>query len=49
MGYNYTQPLKALKGLCPYEKVCLYLRSEQGKSYLNLNHKIEGPYISTIH
>ena len=24
---------------CPYEKVCLYLRSEEGKPYLNLNHK----------
>ena len=43
-AYNYTQSLKALKGLCPYEKVCLYLRSEQGKSYLNPNHKITGPY-----
>ena len=27
-------------GLFLYEKVCLYLRIEQGKSYLNPNHKI---------
>ena len=43
-AYNYARPLKTLKGLCPYEKVCLYLRSEQGKPYLNPNHKILGPY-----
>ncbi len=43
-AYNYTQPLKALKGLCPYEKVCLYLRSEQGRPYLNPNHKIGEGY-----
>ena len=28
-AYNHTPSLKALKGLCPYKKVCLYLRSEQ--------------------
>ncbi len=37
-AYNYAQPLKTLKGICPYEKVCLYLQSEQGKPYLNPNH-----------
>ena len=42
--YNYAQPLRSLKGLCPYEKVCLYLRSEQGKSYLNPNHEITKYY-----
>ncbi|MEM7362246.1 MAG: hypothetical protein AAF335_04540 [Bacteroidota bacterium] len=25
-AYNYAQPLKTLKGLCPYEKVCLFSR-----------------------
>ena len=44
-AYNYAQPLKALKGLCPYEKVCLFLQIEQGKSYLNPNHKIGEGYM----
>ena len=43
-GYNYTQSLKALKGLCPYEKVRLYLQSEQGKPYVNPNYKVVEGY-----
>ena len=27
--YNYARPLRTLKGICPYEKVCVYLRSER--------------------
>ena len=38
-AYNYTQPLKSLSGKTPYEKVSLYLQSEQGKSYLNPTYK----------
>ncbi len=33
--YECTQRLKVLQGATPYEKVCLYLRSEEGKSSLN--------------
>ena len=43
-AYNYAQPLKALKGISPYEKVCVYLRSDEGKSRLNPNHKIMEGY-----
>ena len=43
--YNYTQPLKALKRMTPYEKICLYLQSEEGKSCLNTRYKIPEPYI----
>ncbi len=42
--YNYANPLKSLKGLCPYEKICLYLRSEEGKPYFNPNHKFSKVY-----
>ena len=42
--YNYAQPLKALEGMTPYEKVCVYLQSKQGKSYLNPRYKIPKDY-----
>ncbi len=37
-AYNFTKQLKALDGATPYEKTCLYLQSEEGKSYLNPNY-----------
>lgn len=43
-AYNYVQPLKALKGLAPYEKVSLYLQSEEGKYAFNPNHKFTKGY-----
>ena len=42
-SYNYCTKLKAIKYVSPYEKVCLYLQSEQGKSQLNLTYKFGGP------
>ena len=42
-AYNYAQPLKVLKGKTPYEKVLLYLNSEQGKHKINPMYKLLGP------
>ena len=42
--YNFTKKLSTLEGLTPYEKVCIYLRSEEGKLYLNKQYKFREPY-----
>lgn len=41
--YNYAKPLKTLKGLTPYEKVLLYLKTDRGKSMINPIYKTLGP------
>lgn len=46
--YNYAKKLKTLNGLTPYEKVCLYLRSEEGKSSINARYKFVGPYTCLV-
>ena len=43
-AYNYAQPLRTLQGLSPYEKICLYLQSDEGKSSLNTSHKFPESY-----
>lgn len=40
-AYNYTKPLKTLKGLWPHEKICLYVQNEEAKSYFNSNHEFK--------
>ena len=42
-AYNYAKPLKTLKGLTPYEKVLLYLKTKMGKSKINPIYKTLGP------
>ena len=42
-AYNYAN---LLKGLCPYEKICLYLRSKEGNPYFNPNHEFTKGYIA---
>lgn len=42
-AYNYARPLKALQGLSPYEKICLYLQSEEGKSSINTSYEFTKP------
>jgi len=44
--YNYTQKLKTLEGMTPFEKCCLYLQSEEGKGSKNLNYEFSKPYMT---
>ena len=44
-AYNYAQSLQTLKGLTPYEKICLYLQSDEGKSLINPSYKSAKPNI----
>ena len=42
-AYNYAKSLKTLKGLTPFEKVLVYLKTDKGKSKINLIYKSLGP------
>ncbi len=42
--YNYATRLKSIGRISPYEKVCLYLHSEEGKTFLNTTFKLPGHY-----
>src|SRR5665648_237951 len=47
-SYNYATKLKAIGYITPYEKVCLYLQSEEGKPYLNPTNKSPEPYSGRV-
>ena len=39
LAYNYARPLKVLNGVAPYEKLQVYLQSDEGKSLFNPMYK----------
>ena len=43
-AYNYAQPLNALLGSTPFEKVLVYLNSSEGNSKINHMYNSLGPY-----
>jgi len=44
LAYNYARPLKVLNGASPYEKLQVYLQSEEGKPLFNPMYKFPEPY-----
>ena len=42
--YNYATCLKSIGRISPYEKVCLYLQSEEGKDWISTKYKFPKDY-----